>query len=267
MKTLFYELCLMTVFSVCSVSAHGKTDYKEIPLSAEEPVSHIKDVQYFANPKFTPPPASIPEKAFLKNPLVDFAAEPSLWKARLFNSKGFLCLSKDQIARTESDPDSAAELVPVKPVVAKKSFDTFMLLGYAKNLTAVTVKFRRPNGKLFIWRSRNNNFNEILTGWHLLRIPLWTRLPAGTRLESIGFKTLKFRTNRPPDIWHLEQFDVVTGADHLKQPPVQFNPGEIVRIPVSPEGSRPVSRNRICTGFSWKSDWTGRMCWWHWAAV
>ena len=260
MKARAASYCILSVLTWFTATAQENPKIREISLSEKEPVSHIKDVQYHANPKFTPPPAAIPEKAVLKNPLVDFAADPSLWKARLSNCKGFLCLSKDQIARklpnlklelTESGPDSTAELLPVKPVVATKPFDTFMLLGYAKNLTAVTVKFRKPDGKLFTWRSRNNNYNEILTGWHLLRIPLRTRLPAGTRLESIGFKTLKFRTNRPPDIWHLEQFDVVMGADHLKQPPVQFDPGEIVKIPVSPDGSRPVSREKV-SARAWK---------------
>ena len=123
MKARSASYCVMSVLTLFTAMAQEKPKIREISLSEKEPVSHIRDIDWHANPKFTPPPAAIPEKAFLKNPLVDFAAAPSLWKARLSNCKGFLCLSKDQIARkitnlklelTESGPDSTAELLPVK---------------------------------------------------------------------------------------------------------------------------------------------------------
>ena len=249
MKTLFPGWCLLVFFCVFSISAQEKTDLKEIRFSDKEPLSHIRDVQYCENPKFTPPPADISEKAILKKPLVDFSADPAAWKARLFNCDGFLCLSLDQAVRkqpnlklelTSKQAGAKAELVPEKPLKTSRAFDTFMLLGYAKNLTVITVKFRKPDGKLFTWQSRKNNFNEVLTGWNLLRIPLKKRLPAGTALVSIGFETIRFRANHDPDLWHLKQFDVVMGSDHLKQPPYRFDTGEIVKIPVSPAGSRPV---------------------------
>ena len=248
MKSSAANIGLLTVWTLFSALPGEKPEYREIRLSEKEPVSHIRDVEYRENPRFVPPPAAITDKAFLKDPLIDFALDPA-WKARLYDCDGFLCLSKDQIARnrpnlklelTTGGPDQLAELLPEKPVKAPRPFDTFMLLAYAKNLTAVTVKFRKPDGKPFVWTSRNNNFNEVLTGWFLLRIPLRVRLPAGTLVESIGFRTIRFRTNRKPDIIHLEQFGLVMGADHLKQPPVQFDPGKIVQIPVSPEGCRPV---------------------------
>ena len=99
MKARAASYCVLSVLTWFTATAQENPKIREISLSETEPVSHIKDVQYYANPKFTPPPAAIPEKAFLKNPLVDFAADPSLWKARLINCKGFLCLSKDQISR------------------------------------------------------------------------------------------------------------------------------------------------------------------------
>ncbi|MBQ6472716.1 MAG: hypothetical protein IJJ33_12085 [Victivallales bacterium] len=246
---------LLPVLVALAALAQGSQDFHEIHLSESEPVSHLGDIDFFANPKFTPPPATMTEKAFLKEPLVDFATNLA-WTARLFHCEGFLCLSRDQSIRnrpnlklelTNSCPDSQAELRPERPLQAMHDFDTFMLLAYAKNLTAVTVRFRMPNGTPFTWKSRNDDFNEVLTGWNLLRIPLKTTLPAGTLVESIGFATVPFRANRPPDIWHLEQFDVAMGADHLKRPPVEFHPGPIVRIPVSPEGARPVSREPVTT--------------------
>ena len=123
MKTLFHECCLLAFFCVFSISAQEKTDFKEIRFSEKEPVSHIKDIEYRENPKFTPPPADITENALLKNPLVDFSADPAAWKARLFNCDGFLCLSLDQAVRKQPNlklelnskqTGARAELVPEK---------------------------------------------------------------------------------------------------------------------------------------------------------
>ena len=225
--------------------------YHEIRLADSEQISHLKDIQYHPNPKFTIPP-DLNEKAFIENPLVDFSANPA-WKARLFNCEGFLCLSKDQVVRkhpnlklelTASAQDSRAMLIPEKAIICSRDFDTFMLLAYAKNLTSVVVTFRKPDGQTLIWRS-GKDMNEMLTGWNLMRIRLKERLPAGTLLESIELASVPFRANRAPDIYHFEQFDVVIGSDHLKQEPLQFNPGKIVDIPVSADGARPQSRETV----------------------
>lgn len=259
MKFIVSKICSLAVFSLLTTSLQGQQAFKEVTLLKNDPVSHIKDIEYRANPRFAPPPAEITEKAFLKNPLVDFTAAP-LWKARLYGSEGFLCLSRDQMIRkrpnlklelTSPKNGAAAEIVPEKRVKAPREFDTFMLLAYAKNVSVVTVKFRKPDGKIHTWQSRKNNFNELLTGWHLLRIPLYTRMPAGTELLSVGFQSIRFRTNRAPDIWHLEQFGITMTQDHLKRPPVRFNTGKIVKIPVSPEGARPVPREKV-THRVWK---------------
>ncbi len=248
-----YTACLLA-FSASAQEAGGL--FTEARLSETEPVSHLNDIHYHANPKFTPPPR-LNEKAFIENPLVDFAARPT-WKARLFNCEGFLCLSKDQMVAkhpnlklelTESRQDSRAELLPETPVIASREFDTFMLLAYAKNLTAITVSFRKPDGQPFIWKS-GKDMNEMLTGWNLMRIRLKETLPAGTLLESIGFTTVPFRANRAPDIYHLEQFGVAVGSDHLKQPPFKFHPGKVVEIPVSSDGARPQPREAV-TAKAW----------------
>ena len=124
MKARAASYCVLSVLSLFSATAQENPKIREISLSEKEPVSHIKDIDWHANPKFTPPPASIPETAFLKDPLIDFALDPA-WKARLYDCDGFLCLSKDQIARnrpnlklelTTGGPDQLAELLPEKPV-------------------------------------------------------------------------------------------------------------------------------------------------------
>ena len=258
MKSIVSAICWLTVFFLFTASLQGKQTFREIVLSKTEAVSHLKDIEYRANPRFTPAPDEMDQKVFLKNPLVDFTVNTA-WKARLYDSEGFLCLSKDQMIRkrpnlklelTSGELGCRAELIPVKPVRSARAFDTFYLLAYAKNMTVVTVTFRQPDGKTFVWRS-GNNMNEKLTGWHLIRGSLFRRLPAGTVLESIGFQTIRWRTNRKPDIWHLEQFDVAMGRDHLKEKPVKFNTGKIVQIPVSPEGSRPVPAEKV-TGRVWR---------------
>ena len=118
MKSSAVNIGLLTVWTLFSVLAGEKPEYREIRLSEKEPVSHIRDVEYRENPRFVPPPAAITEKAFLKDPLIDFALDPA-WKARLYDCDGFLCLSKDQIARnrpnlklelTTGGPDQLAEL-------------------------------------------------------------------------------------------------------------------------------------------------------------
>ena len=248
---IFYFLLPALVFSAVS-AAEKKSVCREIAFSAKEPVSHLKDIQYFANPKFTPAPVWMSRKAFKKDPLIDFTLNTA-WKARLYDCNGFLCLSKDQmigerpnlkLELTSGELGCRAELIPVKPVKAAKAFDTFELLAYAKNIAVITVKFRLPGGKLFVWRS-GRPMNDKLTGWNILRGNLHRTLPAGTALESIGFQTVNFRTNRKPDIWHLEQFDVVMKRDHFKEKPLKFNTGKIVQIPVSPEGSRPVPAEKV----------------------
>ncbi|MBR2872884.1 MAG: hypothetical protein IKB99_05235 [Lentisphaeria bacterium] len=253
MKFIVSKICSLAVFSLLTIHYQGQQPFKEVTLLKNDPVSHIKDVEYRANPRFAPPPTEITEKAFLKAPLVDFASDP-LWKARLYGSEGFLCLSRDQMIRkrpnlklelTSPKTGAMAEIIPVKPVKSSREFDCFMLLAYAKNVSVVTVKFRKPDGKIYTWQSRKNNFNELLTGWHLLRIPLYTRMPAGTELLSIGFQSIRFRTNRAPDIWHLEQFGITMTQDHLKRPPVRFNTGKVVKIPVSPAGARPVPCEKV----------------------
>jgi len=252
MKLLFGICLFLSILPVVAANAVEDGDGgKEIVMSDTEPVSHVKDVQFHANPKFTPPP-KLNEKAFLENPLVDFTVNTA-WKARLYNCEGFLCLSRDQIVGkrpnlklelTESRQGGRAELVPTKPVKAPREFDTFMLLGYGKNLTALEVVFRKPDGQPFKWRS-GKNMNEMLTGWNLLRVKLSERLPAGTQLESIGFTTVPFRANRAPDIYHLEQFDVTIGIEHLRQEPLRFNTGKVVEIPVSPDGALPQPREAV----------------------
>ena len=253
MKLIVSKYCCLAAFLLLSVSLQAKQTFKEAALSKTDPASHIKDVEYHANPRFAPPPVEITEKAFLKDPLVDFSKDPS-WKAKFYNCEGFLCLSRDQMVRkkpnlklevTSKQANALAELVPLKPVKSSRAFDTFMLVAYAKNVSVVTVKFRKPDGKIHVWQSRTNNFNELLTGWHMLRIPLYTLMPAGTELLSVGFHSIKFRTYRAPDVWHLEQFGVAMNKDHLKRPPVRFNTGKVVQIPVSPEGARPLPRENV----------------------
>ena len=256
-------LSICTLFAYTTAQENG-VKYREIHLSESEPISHINDIQYHANPKFTVPPV-LNGKAFTENPLVNFSANPA-WKAHLYNCEGFLCLSKDQVVRnhpnlklelTSCEQGASALLLPENKVIASRDFDTFMLLAYAKNLTTITVKFCKPDGEPFIWRS-GKDMNEMLTGWNLMRVPLKATLPAGTALESIEFKTVPFRANRPPDIYHLEQFDVAIGTDHLKQAPFKFNPGKKVEIPVTSDGARPKSHEAV-TSKIWKEGNTFKL--------
>jgi hypothetical protein len=62
---IFYFLLPALVFSAVS-AAEKKSVCREIAFSAKEPVSHLKDIQYFANPKFTPAPVWMSRKAFKK---------------------------------------------------------------------------------------------------------------------------------------------------------------------------------------------------------
>ena len=158
MKFIIPEFCILAVVSLLTVSLQGQQAFKEGALLKNDPVSHVKDIEYIANARFVPPPAEMTEKAFLKNPLVDFTTDSS-WKARFYNCDGFLCLSRDQMVRkrpnlklelTSKQKDAAAELVPAKPLKSPKAFDTFMLLAYAKNLSVVTVKFRKTDGHFLL---------------------------------------------------------------------------------------------------------------------
>ena len=68
MKFIVSKICSLAVFSLLTTSLQGQQAFKEVTLLKNDPVSHIKDIEYRANPRFAPPPAEITEKAFLKNP-------------------------------------------------------------------------------------------------------------------------------------------------------------------------------------------------------
>ena len=69
MKSIVSAICWLTVFFLFTASLQGKQTFREIVFSKTEAVSHLKDIEYRANPRFTPAPDEMDQKVFLKNPV------------------------------------------------------------------------------------------------------------------------------------------------------------------------------------------------------
>ncbi|MCC6423509.1 MAG: hypothetical protein IT447_08525 [Phycisphaerales bacterium] len=209
----------------------------------------------FDTDRITPPDVS--KEAFFGHPDIDFTRIKG-WTAQFVGGTGQFYLSKRQAirgipnARLEMNADRTGRIVltPPEPVVVDHPFDTVeaWVYGAYHEGVALKINFQDPSGQTFSIAGGNEQYAPgglIFSNWTLYRKrnPAKLTAPAGTRITSIEIGPIPSGSY----LFTLDQLQL-TRFDLSQEPAPSFpHAGPEIQIPVTADGSCPITRSEIQT--------------------